>query len=276
MTSSTLPSFSSPPVVEVVIGVQFDALPIYSNALAGWFWKGYLGSEWKTSNEAPRIEDVFERFDAGGRWAVSPKPGILVRNSPVPERLQIMQPDSGRLLQIQDTRFILNWRKDIASPLYPSYSTLVSEFFALLKEFERFAADTRNPPLKFNQWEVTYVNHIPKGALWSSVSDWPQVLPFIEYPKLHLPSSEPESFRGNWVHVLPENKGRLHTALQLARVDGGAAGGIEILSLQFTSRGPVPTYESLRDSLELGHESIVRSFAALTSRQAHQAWGRTA
>jgi len=56
-------SFRHAPVVETVIGVQFEPLGKMTNAHLGAFWKT-LGPEWPNVTDAPRIEDQFERFDA--------------------------------------------------------------------------------------------------------------------------------------------------------------------------------------------------------------------
>ena len=69
MADSSLPAFRKPPVVETVLGVQFDPIPGFSNAHLGAFWKRLLAhensgsaGEWRTLTDAPPIEPTFERF----------------------------------------------------------------------------------------------------------------------------------------------------------------------------------------------------------------------
>ncbi len=269
MTKPLLPSFAKPPVVEVVIGVQFTALPNYSNALAGWYWKTFLEPSWSVANEVPRLDDAFEVFDDAGRW--SAKPQLIVSQAPRPERLHIANPETGRLIQVQDTRFLLNWRIGANDQTYPTYRVLVNEFCAHLDNFRRFVKESGNAPLELNQWEVTYLNHIPKGDLWQSVSDWPQLLPFLKTPGEGARDQFLESFRGEWALTLPNKEGRLHIALQHARTS--TAPMQEIIFLQLMARGPMIT-QVIHEDLEKGHCAVVKSFAEITSKEAHKNWGR--
>ena len=155
-----LPKFDAPPVVEAVIGVQFARLPKFSAPLAGWFWKEFLGAQWTDASEAPRIEDQFETFDGPELWA---PPIQIVRFQGSTSRIQIVRQDRERMVQLQDTRFLLNWQKQAG--VYPSFDVLSEEFFKYLPQFDSFAQTAGLGSVEVNQWEVTYVNHIPIGEL---------------------------------------------------------------------------------------------------------------
>ena len=271
MTSRTLPEFEDPPVIEVVIGVQFAPLQVFSGAHAGWFWKQFLGDGWDSAVEVPRVQDAYEKFVDERQFM--PPIGITFRGPRETERTQIMSSTTGRMIQIQDTRFILNWRMTTFAPIYPSFESLKGEFFDHLNSFGRFAEVAGTPNLELNQWEVVYVNHIPRGELWDSLKDWNNVLNFFAVPDAQASGLECETYAGHWSLVLPDNRGRLQISIQHGRADGGD--GAEILVLQLTSRGPLSGEKSLHEDLELGHSAIVSTFTAMTTGTAHKIWGRT-
>ena len=137
--TKALPEFSDPPVVETVLGGQFDRLGL-SSALAGWYWKSQLSDKWTTSNDAQRLDDVFERFGDERKWA-DPAPRLRISQSPN-SRLQIIREDGTRMVQVQDSRFIYNWKKNEESS-YPSYQTLLHEFKDQVEKFSDFVQNSR-------------------------------------------------------------------------------------------------------------------------------------
>lgn len=270
--SDGLPSFDNPPVVETVISVQFAPLRNLSSAHIGWYWKEHLSQEWTKVEQTALLADQFERFGEERSWA---RPGIKVgiRPSSESDRLQIIQENGDRMIQIQSTRFICNWRKRGSD--YPSYETLRPEFDRRFDRFVRFTREAGLGEPKPNQWEMTYVNHIEKGTLWRQPEDWPNVLPDFYAPLRGVCGQRFESFGGEWHLVIEPTRGRLHVAVQHAKISEPA--GTEVLVLQLTARGPIDEKKgwSLDAGLKLGHETIVSSFAAMTSESAHKHWGRT-
>ena len=193
--------------------------------------------------------------------------------TPEPVRVQIVRKDDERLIQIQRTRFIYNWRKRGSD--YPSYRNIRPEFDRQLAQFADFVSEATLGKLEPNQWEMTYVNHIEKGTLWNGPEDWGNVLPVLYNGGAGFPTPRFESFGGEWHLVIEPNRGRLHVAIRHGKV--GKPEGSEVLVLQLTARGPIDEEKGwdLDSGLKLGHETIVRSFAAMTSDAAHEYWGRT-
>ncbi|MGH6635283.1 MAG: TIGR04255 family protein [Gammaproteobacteria bacterium] len=265
-----LPKFDSPPVVETVLGAQFSPVSQFNEVHAGWLWKKYFSDEWIRTSIAPRLEDQFERFGDEKLWG--PEALLMVRAATGGERVQIYRSDDERMIQVQNTRFLYNWRKGSAG--YPSYDKLLPEFKDLFASFEQFVKEAAKGELTLNQWEVTYVNQIPKGDLWFSASDWPSIFPWFVPPATNIQGQHPDGFRGEWSLVVGDNLGRLHISLKHVRV--GSSAGKEALALQLTARGPLGEGKSLEVGLNIGHESIVESFAAITSQKAHKHWRRTA
>lgn len=264
------PAFDNPPVVERVIGVQFEELNFLRNAHIGWFWKKYLDEEWTHVNEAPKIESKLERFGSNLKPSTS-SPFRLMTEPPV-ERHQIIRKSDDRMIQIQNTRFLLNWREKDTQE-YPDFEDILDEFFTYFEKFKSFIAEASDESLKFNQWEVTYINHIPKGVLWENINDWKKVFPFLSFPNAEEATQSLDTMNANWSFSLPAEVGRLHVSLKHAIT--GVSEFNEVILLDLTSRGPIEIEENFKNSLTIGHNAIVNSFANITSKIAHEHWRRT-
>jgi uncharacterized protein (TIGR04255 family) len=253
-----------------MLAVQFEPLAGFRNAHLGVFWKS-LGSEWPEINDAPPIEPQFERFGAEG-WVT---PGVQLRLlQNVPTRSLIQNSISDRMIQLQNGRLGYNWL-GAAGGDYPRYKTIRPEFLKLQDRLSRFLNDQPKPlgELQPNQWEVTYVNHIPKGSVWNSLNDWSRVFrlpPFgLDQPEvLNL-----QSMACTWSSEIMPQRGRLHVQLQLG-VQPGPDSNKEVIALTLTGRGPIGQKGmALEAGLDLGHETIVRAFRELTTDAAHEYWG---
>jgi len=264
------PTYDAPPVIETVLGVQFTRLPKFSSAHAGWFWKNYLTEGWVNVQEAVRLDDAFERFGDDTIWG--PPAALRITQELEPVRIQIIHKDDERMLQVQDSRFIYNWRKQKLD--YPRYEKLLPEFERLFERFRKFITDAGMENLELNQWEVTYVNHIPKGELWQSARDWREIFPNFYVPGRDIRNQELETINATWRLVLGDNRGRLHVSLSHGRVRSPDAP--EVLVLQFTARGPIDPKKGLdlKSGFTLGHQSIVQTFDAMGSEKAHKYWQR--
>jgi uncharacterized protein (TIGR04255 family) len=263
------PVLDAPPVVEVVLGVQFSPLVKFTSGHAGWFWKSYLDSNWTTCADAPPLADQFERFEGVRR---GPPKGVMLRLEPASAcpRLQITNAADDRMLQLQPTRFHFNWRQRGRS--YPSYGTVVAEFEAHFEAFRRFATESGLGPVLLNQWELTYVDRIPQGELWQTPADWHRVFPGLFATIPPVAGIEPERFVGEWGFEITPRRGRLH--ISASRVDH--EGTALALLVETTARGPLARdagATELRAGLDLGHETVLEAFFRLTSAEAHRAWG---
>lgn len=268
-----LPKFDAPPVVETVLSAQFSRLKNYSNAHAGWFWKNYLAPEWSEINEVPRLNDQFERFgDDRSLW--TPSSTLSVRPGPESERLQIIRDDQERMIQVQDSRFIYNWRRRDRG--YPSFDKIYPEFRENFEKFREFARAAGNDDLALNQWEVTYVNHLFQGELWKTPDDLSKVIPGLFVSPATTSDQKLESVSGEWHLTIGEQLGRLHISMKHVRV--GGVEGPEAIAVTLTARGGVDHQDdgSLERGLMLGREVIVRTFADITSEAAHKHWQRSA
>src|SRR4051794_21592534 len=96
-----LPEYANPPVVETVLGVQFDRLPKMKNGHLGAFWGGLSQREWPAIGDAPPLSNQFETFADSSRW----ERAVHVEfTQDLSLRIQIKNADANRMIQIQNSR----------------------------------------------------------------------------------------------------------------------------------------------------------------------------
>ncbi len=160
--------FQHPPLVETVLGVQFVPVPNFRNAHLGAFWKR-LGPDWPTTTDGPPLPQLIETFGDAEAWAF-PAFQLAIASS-MPVRMQIRSKDDSRMVQVQNGRLHYNWLGRPGGE-YPRYKKVRPEFDTMLSEFQRFLADEKLGEMRPNQWEVAYVNRIPRGTVWNEPADW--------------------------------------------------------------------------------------------------------
>ena len=264
------PTFASPPIVELVLGAQFSPLTKLTAGHFGLFWKE-LGNDWVESSDEPVLEDQFELFERP-RWSTSA--GIQVRLGPVrlPGRFLIGHRGKDRLIQVQGTRFHLNWRK--RDGFYPSYKNLIAEFEETFALFEAFVVKSGLGKLALNQWELTYIDSFPRDEYWQTPADWSAFLPGLFgnlFPTDGL-DLVLEHRGAEWSYEISPKRGRLHMAAHSGRWSDDPR---DSLLLQTTARGPVGKggAETLRVGLDLGHQVAVESFLRVVNQDIQARWG---
>lgn len=280
--NSALPAFRKPPVNETVLGVQFDPIAGFTSAHLGAFWKWLVAHEaaasenpWTKLTDAPPIEPVFEHFEESQSW-LPDELKVRVSRGPPPFRLQIRNDAGDAMIQVQDTRLHYNW---ISQPGrdYPHYTKVRPAFDHVFDIFRAFLRAEQLGDPKENQWEVTYVNNVPKGTVWKTPSDWARLFVGLPGPWAESPGVQLESVGGAWHFEIAPKRGRLHVDLKHGRL--GGEDPKEMLRMTLTARGsvgdPATGGISLADGLDLGRKTIVSTFAALTSTEAHGIWERT-
>jgi uncharacterized protein (TIGR04255 family) len=261
--------FCDPPIIELVLGLQFVPLSGMTSGHLGWFWKRYLGDEWVKATDAVAIIDQFESFDE--KRAVGLGLQLQIAQVMVPHRLQITTAAGDRMIQVQPSRFHYNWQKKGSA--YPSYRQVRKEFDNSFETFCRFLAENQVGELQVNQWEITYVDHVAKGELWTEPKDWHRVFPGLLGPTPTMDAVTFESVGGEWHFEISPQRGRLHLALQYGRVGDKAE---PTLILTTTARGPVNPESGMDwgDGLTLGHDKIIQVFLQIISAQAQKVWER--
>ena len=266
----TLPDYTLPPVIETVLGVQFSPLANFSVLHFGLYWEK-VREEYPKYEIQPPLATAFEKF--GSQFEKEPKLGIELSNAPPQFRCWFIDDSRTRLIQVQNDRFIINWRKITGEEKYPHYDTFRPRFEMEWKRFCQFLEAEEFSIPEIDQCEVTYVNHMEinddikyYGEIYQVFNTWSKLPPGSFLP-------EPEVARFSTKYVMPEERGRLHVDLapKIRRRDGK-----EVLQLNLTARGK-PNSSGLEDIItwfDLGHEWIVKGFTELTTTKMHKLWGR--
>ncbi len=273
MQKNDLPSFDNPPVIETVIGVQFEQIPNLTSAHFGWYWREFLGKSWVRTQETIALPDQLETFDEHARRFPFPILRPMISPSGPSPRIQFINETDDRVIQIQSTRFIYNWRRREAA--YPCFKGLYPEFTGMLSRFREFLKAASLGDATFNQWEITYINHIEKGEDWKTPEDWHKILPGLFPLPTHSSATRLERESGEIVFEIVPERGRLYVHVSSGK---SQESGNELLALQLTARGPVTPSgpaSSLEAGIELGHRVLVETFASIASASAQKLWGKT-
>ena len=266
----TLPEFNSPPVFETVLAVQFNPIQGLSIGHHGLFWST-IRSDFPKYISKSTLDPATEKF--GAEVKPTPKFRLQVMDTPDIRSWFTNEPET-RLVQVQQDRFIFNWKKVKGTEEYPRYDTLKPEFQKVWKKFNEFLIGEGFAVPEINQCEVTYVNHIEIGTGWKSYGDTHKVISILSGKLGGAFLNEPESINLKTSYLMPDKKGRLHISVQPAIRKYDTK---EIIQVSLTARGE-PNSSNTKDILscfDLGREWIVRGFTDFTTKEMHKTWGRT-
>jgi uncharacterized protein (TIGR04255 family) len=268
----TLPDFSRPPLSEVVLSIQFASLTELKGIHLGLFWKG-LRKQYPDVSEQPTIQTVFEMFGA----PQAPRPFQLqtFMSAPMPRYWfeKNGQPD---LLQIQHDRIVHNWRGGDPSHKYPRYSNVKSKIAKEIGLFSDWLASEGLGSIQPNQCEVTYTNLIDLKESDQLHADLKRLTPLLTDRVTEDVPADLEDVTTSSRYIFFHNErraGRVYVQFQpVFRQDDLTP----LIKLEITARGR-PEGEEISDALsflDVEHEQVVRTFAAVTSEEMHKLWGR--
>jgi uncharacterized protein (TIGR04255 family) len=264
-----LPDFDNPPIVETVLSTQFDTLAAMHSVHFGLFWQR-VREEFPNAEEHTPLPPIVEQPGDAAPLAVH------LRFDPQEKlslpRLWLLNKSGSEIMQIQNDRFIKNWRKGPANADYPHYTPVLKPAFERhFQEFGTFAAEQALGPIKITQCEVTYVSHIVSGEGWSQRDEIEKIFTFWKQPstdesypgkaedlacRVRFPIFGP---RGEWI-------GRLHVEVQPAI---NIADNKPMYAMNLTARG---MYGSGIEFFDIGRRVIVKSFEHLTTEHMHTVW----
>jgi uncharacterized protein (TIGR04255 family) len=263
-----LPDFDNPPVVETVLSVQFEPLPLVQAAHLGLLWNEYRSAFPKTE-EGPALEPVIERFPENPTARVGLKLHAL-QSFPVP-RIWFANDQGNELIQVQNGRFIKNWRKEREGQRYPRYDeTIRPHFDRDYKIFLTFLKENQLGAPQINQCEVTYVNHILIGEGGKHYGAADKIFTFWRSADL-MPPGPAEDLRIHTRFIIPDTDGkpigRLHVDVQPGM---RTSDNRPMYVMHLTARGQVGDDV---DFFDVGREWIVTTFKRLTTDSMHNTWG---
>lgn len=269
MDSLSYPDFADPPVVETILGVEFAPLKNWKIAHFGLFWEAIKSDFPETEDQMPLISQI-ERFEKSAQPTPLKLNLQLLAQPNV--RCWFVDPVRSVLLQLQNGRFLQNWRKVSGAEHYPHYEGTRAGFDRNWKRFLQFLGEMGLAAPVVHQCEVSYLNHLDIGKGWGSLGELENVSPVLANLKGDESLPVPEAFLLNVRYLLPDQRGRLHVQLQPGVRDSD---GKEILAFSLTARG-APYSSSVGDILrwfDFGREWIHRAFESFTTQSMRRLWG---
>lgn len=254
--------------------MQFEKLESLRSPQLGYVWQAFR-DRFPNTEEHPSIEPAFERFGSQGRAGAGVHFELL--SSPPAPRIWFVNEPGTELVQVQQDRFIRNWRTESADNMYPRYSLLRDQFARDFELFQSLVQQQNWGTLEPNQCEVTYVNMIPAGEGWTLPGELGKVFTLFKPGYSDNGLGTPEEAAVNARYVLKNNDdepvGRLHVAIAPVL---RANDGLPALRLSLTARGRPEDSgtDAVLKFLDRGHEAIVRGFASITTAEMHAIWER--
>jgi uncharacterized protein (TIGR04255 family) len=197
-----------------------------------------------------------------------------ILSMPPLRRIWFMNDDSGLLIQIQEDKFVLNWRRSKDSQIYPSYVVVIAEFKKRFQMFLEFVSSQGLGDIELKQYELAYVNHIDQKTGLGSVKDTQILVDHIHADSASRFLPAPDIFSWSSGYRLPDGLGRLYIMSQSAI---RSSDGERIVRIDLVARG-TPKEHNDRERgrwFDLAHEWITRGFADATSQDLQQkVWER--
>ena len=250
-----LPSYRNPPVIEVVYAVAFSPLAKLAAPHTGLFWSS-IKDKFPSVQQAQPIGPIQRDI-----WTTIP-------------RVWYVSEDGNTIVQMQNNRFVFNWRKVRASDSYPRFEVIESAFRQNYSKFVDFLEGEGLGSPEVRSYELSYFNHIErKGKLAGPQST-----------RLLFPDLRWQNRRGRFLSVpynvswsaqfdFPGN-GLLVADLKSAKRSNDDQ---DIFVLELTATGSAATKEisDMHDWFLQARKNIVKGFADLTNDKYQvDLWGR--
>jgi len=264
-----LPSYDRPPLSEVALSIQFNALAGFGYVHIGPLWTRFR-DKFPDVEYQPPLQATFETF---GVNPIAPQlPHLQIMQMPEMPRIWLLA--KNEIIQFQRDRFIHNWRKIGDGDAYPRYEAVRARFLEELSILQAFANENDLGQLVPNQCELTYVNVIkiadasdpdPTAKIFKC---WNDVGVEIWGP--------PEDVALSMRYRILGKDGEPIGRVSVQSASGYGADGARVIQLNLVGRGrpDEPTFEGAVAFLDIARVKIVEGFTALTTEKMHEAWGR--
>jgi uncharacterized protein (TIGR04255 family) len=270
-----LVSFERPPVVEVILSMQFAPDTVDMEAY-GRFARD-VRADLPIRQRQPVLPAIEETFD---RRPVQRSIEITLEGPTSLPRTTFEGEDGVQLVQLQHDRLTLNWRRRQHDMAYPRYSTLRERFSELLTRLSD-ALDEVGQPHAINLCEVTYVNPIEDpGHVERTHPDLAGIINRLRpRPReAFLPEAEDAQLQARWRIPAEEiggtgpPAGRLHLSVVpgLKPPDNSPIYMANLTARVMPNGGDA---DSAMNALDIGHKWVVLGFKDLTTARMHRDWG---
>jgi len=121
--------------------------------------------------EVPPLTPVIEHFGE------PPPVDIHLTDVPPLPRIWFVHREDNGIIQVQQDRFLHNWKRAKPEDEYPRYPKVIKLFKDRLSKFRLFLKENELGFIEPLQYEMTYINHIPEGDGWVDMSNVGDVFP---------------------------------------------------------------------------------------------------
>ena len=249
--------FKEPPLIEIVFQIVFPTIDGFGPAHIGIFWT--------------QLRDAFPTIQAAAR--VGLLTNLNVGSGTFPDnRVWLVHKDSSQVIQIQDDRFMFNWRKTGESDGYPGFETLYPIFLDYFGRFVEFLDGEDLCPASATGFELTYINHIYEGV-WEKWDDIGAVFPAFDWTDNPAKMPPLKGLR-QFAHCdLPDNEGELSITID-SRTHKQTQQKLINYEIKVTGSERDIALDSLDNVFLRAHERLVQTLVAMTSRAAQKSWKR--
>jgi uncharacterized protein (TIGR04255 family) len=270
-----LPSFERPPVTEVALSIQFASITRFRTVHVGMLWQEFRATFPKVSEQPPLVP-VFETFGATSPSGLLPFRVEAFMTPPMP-RFWFESADGVHLLQVQQDRFMHNWRKFNSSEnVYPRYEPIRDRFRDEIERVSEFLRREDLGPIQPNQCELVYTNAIvlPDGTDPHAQLD--RITPLWRRWQHDTDLAPLENGSLSFRYLIRSQEiplARVYVEFQPGRLASDATPAIK---LDITVRGK-PQENNLESAFRLLDEerrAVVRTFDRLTTDELHAMWGK--
>lgn len=243
-----------PPVVEAVLGIQFLPLAKWSLPHFGLFWQVVRSEYSRFEVQEPIIAQ--ESVDAGTLFGA---------------RLWLIDESDAHVLQVQNDRIVLNWRRRGGSS-YPRYHAMRPQIESLWQRLLHFLDQEELGTPQVIRCEFAYVNHIDVADLMSGGQSFAELFPYWQGGATDFLKEGATLAFSNTI-ALPDNAGQITVAFQ-------PTVSVElkkpVMQLSFSTLTIPPTSDStaVLAALDLARTWDLRAFKEFTSAGAQEKWGR--
>jgi len=257
----------------LALGVQFECLDRLKAVHYGIWWKA-IRDQFPKVEEHNALPPIVEPLDMAQTVEVK----LRISDRPPPVRLWFLNEEATRLIQVQNDRFVYNWRKRGPSKEpYPSYDVLIEDFMKHLESFCDFVAEGKHGAFVPTMCEITYVDHIVAGQGWKDHSEMHKLIAPVspQYSDDFLPPMESLLFNTSYLFKKGAKAlGRLRVNANPA-FRGKEKEPITVMNVGAFAPPIGPNIEGIRKALDRAHEWTVRGFTSMTPKEMHKVWGRT-
>lgn len=269
MERPPLPDFGHPPLAEVALSMQFEELSNFRVIHLGALWEQFA-TEFQLTEEQPPVPATVELL---GVPQVLSGPQFQLLNAPPMPRYLFLSNETSFVIQVQQDRFTVNWRRKSKDDVYPRFESVIGRFEDFVGRFSDFITKKNLGIIRVTQAEVTYVNRIETAELSGSVEGIVSVLSGRYSDNfLHDPDEVNLTLRFP-IHESAQLRGRLHIIAHT----GKSVDSRNPMNLMLLARGK-PQGDDIKAALDffaIGRKHIVSAFASVTSQDMHRRWGRT-